>query len=83
MGNEGLRTAIKRTEEALQDEDAYDSFMTCRIEEMHQENIAEEIEKKGIEKGKIEIATGLKNKGISIEDIAEITKLTPELIKKL
>jgi len=55
MGDEGLSTAIKRIEEALQDEDAYDAFMTYRIEEMHQENIMEEKrkEKKGKKKGEL------------------------------
>lgn len=39
MGDGDLAKAIKRIEESLQDEDAFDIFMTYRIEEMHQENI--------------------------------------------
>ena len=37
----------------------------------------------GLEKGKEEIAIKLKNKGFSIEDIAEITEQNPKLIEKL
>jgi len=40
-------------------------------------------EKKGIKKGKIEIAVRMKNKGFSVENIAEITGLNIEFIKKL
>ena len=37
----------------------------------------------GIENEKIEIAIKMKNKGLPIEDIAEITCLKPKFIKKL
>ena len=95
MGDKGLNIALKKIEEALQDEDAYNIFLEQKIEEIHQKNMIKEKEEKGIKKGrkegiekgreeeKIEIAIKLKNKGISIEDIAETTCLNPEFIKKL
>ena len=103
MGNEGLNIAIKRIEEALQNEDAYDIYMNQKIEEIHQNNIIKQKEKKSEEKGRekgieegrekgieegreegiIITATKMKNRGISIEEIAEITNLTPKFIKTL
>jgi len=43
----------------------------------------QEGEEKGKEEEKIEIATKLKNKGFSNEEIGEITELAPKDIKKL
>jgi len=99
MGNEGLEIAIKRIEEALQDEDAYDIYMARKIEEIHQNNVMKEkIEQskiEGIEEGrkegkeeskieeKIETAKRLKNMGLSINDVVKATELTPEFIEKL
>ncbi|MCL2687812.1 MAG: Rpn family recombination-promoting nuclease/putative transposase [Methanobrevibacter sp.] len=95
MGNEGIGEAFKKIEEALQDEDTYDIYMTYKIKEMEQKNIMHEREKikeekgikkgmeKGMEKEKIEIATILKNDGHSIEYIAKTTKLNPKIIEKL
>ena len=42
-----------------------------------------EAEKKGKTKGKLEIAQRMKAKGYPIEDIAEMTELSPEQIEKL
>ena len=91
MGNEGLNIAIKKIEEALQNEDAYDLYMNQKIEEIHQNNIMKqeknksrkEGRKEGKKEGIIITATKMKSRGISIQDIAEITNLTPEFIKTL
>jgi len=87
MGDEGLVASMKKIEEALQDPDAFDTYMTIKIEQMHQENVMREnLEKgmkKGIEKGKEETAVKLKNKGISLEIIAETTGMPLSKIKKL
>jgi len=87
MGNEGLNIAIKRIEEALQDEDAYDLYMNQRIEEIHQNNVIKQEKtksrKEGMEEGIIITATKMKNMGISIDDIAKITNLTHKFIKTL
>jgi len=99
MGNEGLIDSMKKIEDALQDEDAFDIYISNKIDEMSQETEVEErVEEgrkegmeKGIEKGREEgsatrailIATNLKNNGFPIEEIAEVTDLTPEFIEKL
>ena len=99
MGDEGLNVALKKIEEALQDEDAYDIYMTQKIKELQQKTMMEDREEKGIkigeekgikigeEKGreeeKIKIAFKLKNMGLSIEEVAKATGLKLEFIKKL
>ncbi|MCL2687811.1 MAG: hypothetical protein FWE58_04680, partial [Methanobrevibacter sp.] len=65
MGNEGIGEAFKKIEEALQDEDTYNIYMTYKIKEMEQKSILNEREKRGIERG---IKKGIK-KGIKEEKI--------------
>ena len=83
MGDEGLAASLQKIEEALQDADAFDAYMTIKIEEMHQENVMNAKKEEGKEERNIEIATNLKNKGIPLEIISETTGMPISKIKKL
>ena len=96
--DEGLKLAVKKIEEALQDDNAVRIYHKLAWEEMVSENkerlIQEKIEEgreegmeKGIEKGEenrnIKIATRMKNVGIPVKTIAKCTDLSKEFIEKL
>ena len=99
MGDEGLKDAIEKIELAFQDNEALDAYLTQKIEEISLENRLnirekrgeergekrgeERGEQNGIKKGIKETAKRLKNMGLSIEEIAKATDLTPEMIEKL
>jgi predicted transposase/invertase (TIGR01784 family) len=100
--DEGLKAAVKKIEEALQDDEALRIYHKLEYEKMLKEN--EEIRLKkskekgkeegleeGMEKGRdegleekaIEVATNLKNMGLSVQDIARATNLSKEFIETL
>jgi len=96
--DEGLKLAVKKIEEALQDDNAVRIYHKLAWEEMVSENkerlIQEKIEEgreegmeKGIEKGEenrnIKIATRMKNVGIPVKTIAKCTDLSKEFIENL
>ena len=96
--DEGLNSAVKKIERALQDDDAMRIYHKIEWEKMVEEKekirIQKEKEKEreegreeGIEEGmeleKIKIANKMKNKGISLQEIAEFTGLSYEFIEKL
>ena len=99
MGDKGLEASMQKIEEALQDPDAFDTYMTIKIEKMHQENMMNEREEKGIkigeekgikigeEKGKeekeLEIANNLKIEGFPLEIIAKTTGIPLSKVKNL
>jgi predicted transposase/invertase (TIGR01784 family) len=92
--DEGLNAAVKKIEEALQDETALRLYHKLEIEKMVMENEkirTEERIKEGIEKGRkegmeinnIKIATKLKNMGIPVQNIVKATDLSKEFIENL
>lgn len=78
MGDEGLKSSMKCLELALQN-GAFDEYFYQKMNEFHQENVMNE----KLEKGKVEIALKLKNKGIPLDIIAETTELPISKIEKL
>jgi len=90
MGDEGLKVSMKNLELALQNGE-FDTYFLEKLEEMHQENVMQEREEKGRAKGikegkkeeRVEIAINLKNKGFSLDRIAEITGMPISEVKNL
>ena len=85
--DEYAKQLYKKTEEVLQDKATYLSYIRAEQAKLDEQAQMEYREEKGREKGKkeekIENAKKMKNKGISLEDIFEITGLDIEFIKKL
>jgi len=88
--DEGLKTAFKKIEEALQDESTLFLYHKLEWEKMVRENEKirmkkerEEGIKEGEEISNIKIATKLKKMGIPIQDIAKATDLSKEFLEKL
>ncbi|KZX16564.1 PD-(D/E)XK nuclease family transposase [Methanobrevibacter cuticularis] len=81
--DEGLKAAIEKIEEAVQDREALRVYHLIEMERMKIENQIEEGMEKGKKEGIIEVATNFKKIGISIEDIAKATGLSKDTIEKL
>ncbi|MCL2116235.1 MAG: Rpn family recombination-promoting nuclease/putative transposase [Methanobrevibacter sp.] len=84
--DEGLKTAVNKIEEALQDDTAVMLYLRRRYDKMAEENEkirTEERIKEEKEKEVIKVANNLKKAGISLEEIAKATDLTIEFLEKL
>ena len=79
FGNE----IYNKTLRILQNKKEYLTYIRAEQAELDRQGQIIYAKEKGIEKEKIEIAIKMKNKGLPIEDIAEITCLKPKFIKKL
>ena len=73
----------KKVHHLLQDKENYLAYIQAEKAERGERARINFADKKGREEEKIKIATKMKNRGDSVEDIAEITSLSPEVIEKL
>ena len=81
--DEYANNLYEKAKHVLQDKASYLEYIRAEHAELDRKAELKFADKKGRDEEKKEIATRMKNKGYSIEDIVEITGLTPEVIEKL